>query len=317
VSGREVDLTPEEEVRQSLVLRLMRLGYRPDEMRVNFTTQSGSKPRYLDIGVFRRDVEVGDRYVQQNVFLIAECTRRGISPKMFDDARAQLESYMAGCLNATYGIVTDGERTTVVRKDYRRVDDGSLGSWKFIEIAEIPRPDEDDASSAMIAPASTDDIHTPAPALRAPIKLVAVIPPDGKVSLPEGTFRFGDEHRKANPPQCIRLEGGGTYWCYEGELYVAAMEGMTSTELGVRVAHFAETERARQRTIEESKSKELAGLTAEAEQLRRGRAEAYARSPEGIAAAQAERARAEADEALLREVEEEEARRLSPERIKP
>jgi hypothetical protein len=206
------------------------------------------------------------------------------------------------------------ERTTVVRKDYRRIDGGSRGALEFIEIAEIPRPEEAEAFSATIAPASADNIHAPAPALPAPIKLVAVIPADGRVSLPEGTFRFGEEHRKANPPQCICLEGGVTYWCYEGEVYVAAMEGMTSTELGVRVAHFAETERARQRTIDESKSMELAALAAEAELLRRGRAEAYARSPEGIAAAQAERARAEADEILLREVEEEAARRLAEDR---
>jgi cation transport ATPase len=85
-----------------------------------------------------------------------------------------------------------------------------------------------------------------------------------------------------------------------------AADGTTPAEIAVRVAHFAETERARIRVVNERKANELAALAAEADRLRREREEAHARSPEGIACAQAERMRTEGE---ARELAEANARR--------
>lgn len=300
VSGRELELTPEEEVRQLLALRLLGLGYRRDDLRVNYTARFGSQAKYLDIGVLRAGGDGEDRFLQQNILMIAECKRRGISAKGFEDARAQLESYLSACPNAMFGIVTDGARTSVIRKSCQRTDDGLCGPWEFVEGGDIPGPEQAEEYLLKFAssPMGNDgpDVRVPSPA-HEPIRFIATVAPDGNVHLPEGTYLVANEYRHANPAQSVAIEGGPRYWCYEGDFFAVASDGMSWQEIQIRVAHFAEKEKASRRAADKRKAEELAVLAAEAERLRVEREEAYARSPEGIARAQAERARAEAERA--------------------
>ena len=135
--GYDVKLTPEEEVRQETLARLFARGYVSEDLRVEFMVKLGSQRRSIDIGVFRRDVVTKSRHDQHNLFMVVECKRRGVSQSEFDEARDQLESYLAGSINATFGVVTDGAHITVVRKRYRRAGDVG-GGWEFVEVLENP-----------------------------------------------------------------------------------------------------------------------------------------------------------------------------------
>lgn len=113
--------TAEERIRQDVGRKLMvEHGYGRDRLEVELTVRVGSSDRYVDIAVF----QPGVAHRQENVVGLVECKRPGLSDGEFGKAVAQLKSYMAVCVNAKWGLATDGTRSVIVRRGVRL--DGSV-----------------------------------------------------------------------------------------------------------------------------------------------------------------------------------------------
>lgn len=129
LGGRLFKDTPEEYVRQNLEKALVRqYGYPAADCEAEFPLRVGSSRKRADIAVFRADSD----HKQENVFLIVETKKPGTSPAGKKDGIDQLQSYMAACLNAQYGLWTNGDDRYCFAK--RQVATGFL----FEEILEIP-----------------------------------------------------------------------------------------------------------------------------------------------------------------------------------
>ncbi len=129
--------TPEEYVRQEIAKSLVReYGYAKREISVEFVLRLGSSKPRVDLVVFAE----GDEHEQELARTIIECKSQKIKATDRKEGVLQLQSYMAACPNAAYGMWTNG----VERFCYRRVESG--GKIKFDEIPDIPakgRTEED------------------------------------------------------------------------------------------------------------------------------------------------------------------------------
>lgn len=121
--------TPEEYVRQEIAKSLVReYGYAKREISVEFTLKLGSKKPRADLVVFNED----DEHRQELATIIIECKSQKIKSTDREEGVGQLQSYMAACPNAAYGMWTNG----IERYCYRRVE--TRGQVKFDEIPDIP-----------------------------------------------------------------------------------------------------------------------------------------------------------------------------------
>ena len=129
LTGSQVKDTPEEYVRQNLEKALVRQYRFPaGDCQPEFGIKVGASRRRVDIVVFAP----GQPHRQEHAVVLVETKRAGTSPAGKIDGIDQLKSYMAACLNAVYGLWTNGDEQYCFAK---RTSDGS---FKFEEIIEIP-----------------------------------------------------------------------------------------------------------------------------------------------------------------------------------
>ena len=129
IDGKLRKETPEEYVRQEIEKSLVReYRYPRHEISVEFRVKLGRSSKRADLVVFPE----GSPHEQQNLWAIIECK----APKVQSGDKAhgveQLKSYMAGCVNAQFGMWTNGQE----RFCYRKVQE--KGKIRFVEISDIP-----------------------------------------------------------------------------------------------------------------------------------------------------------------------------------
>lgn len=130
LTGRHVNDTPEEYVRQNLEKALVRqYRFAPGDCQPEFTIRVGSARKRVDVAIF----PPGRAHAQEHIHVIVETKRAGTSATSREHGIGQLQSYMAACLNARYGIWTNGDDKFTFAK---RTDPD--GTHHFEEIIDIP-----------------------------------------------------------------------------------------------------------------------------------------------------------------------------------
>ena len=130
LTGKFVNDTPEEYVRQNIEKALVRqYKYVPKDCAPEFSIKVGSSKKRVDIVVF----EKGADHTQANAYILVETKKADVKPTSKSEGVGQLQSYMAACLNAKYGVWTNGTDRFCYAK--RR---DSKGGWTFEEIIDIP-----------------------------------------------------------------------------------------------------------------------------------------------------------------------------------
>ena len=121
--------TPEEYVRQEIEKSLVReYRYSRDEIAVEFRVKLGRASKRADLALFPPDA----LHKQEHAWAIIECKAPDVSPDDKEDGTDQLKSYLAACVNAEFGMWTNGQGRFCYRK---AVQDDSI---HFIEITDIP-----------------------------------------------------------------------------------------------------------------------------------------------------------------------------------
>jgi type I restriction enzyme M protein len=133
LTGKLVKDTPEEYVRQNIEKALVKqYKYPSGDCEPEFRIKVGSGTKRVDIVVF----EPGAGHKQENVYVLIETKKPGTSPKGKKDGVDQLKSYMAACLNAKYGLWTNGDdRYVFAKRPHKK-------GHQFEEIVEIPAAGE-------------------------------------------------------------------------------------------------------------------------------------------------------------------------------
>ncbi|MHB8868394.1 MAG: N-6 DNA methylase [Thermoleophilia bacterium] len=154
LTGRFFRDTPEEYVRQNLEKALVRqYDYPAEDCEPEFALRVGSSKKRADIAVFK----AGAAHKQENMYLIVETKKPGTSPASKTDGIEQLQSYMAACLNAEYGLWTNGDDRYCFAK--RATGEG----FSFEEIVEIPAYGQSEADAQRpkrkdLKPATADNL---------------------------------------------------------------------------------------------------------------------------------------------------------------
>lgn len=129
ITGKFVKDTPEEYVRQNIEKALLRqYKYEMRDCWPEFRIKVGSSSVRVDIVVFHEKT----KHEQKNAFILVETKRAGFKPESKKDGIAQLHSYMAACVNAEYGLWTNGEDRFCFAK--RIVN----GTYEFKPLTDIP-----------------------------------------------------------------------------------------------------------------------------------------------------------------------------------
>jgi len=130
LTGKLVNDTPEEYVRQNIEKALVRqYKYAAADCEPEFPIKVGSSRKRVDVVVF----PAGQPHTQSNARIIVETKRPEVKATNRTEGIGQLHSYMAACLNAQYGMWTNGDDRYCCAK---RLD--GRGGWVFEEIIEIP-----------------------------------------------------------------------------------------------------------------------------------------------------------------------------------
>ncbi len=126
LTNRLIRLTPEEQVRQIMLMRLVQEYEYPKEwIKTEFEIQKGSKRiGPADIVVFK-DAKSKD---QENIWIIVETKRKERS-----DGIEQLKSYLAPCLNAKFGIWFNGNNIAYIEVVRNR------DKFEFKDVLRIPK----------------------------------------------------------------------------------------------------------------------------------------------------------------------------------
>lgn len=155
LTGRHVRDTPEEYVRQNLERALVRqYKYDARDCEPEFPIKAGSSRKRVDVVVFHP----GKPHTQENAYILVETKRAGVNPHGRSDGIEQLRSYLSSCLNAQYGIWTNGDEQFCLAKR----PDGA-GRWKFEDIIDVPGlgQTEEDAQRPQrkdLKPATADNL---------------------------------------------------------------------------------------------------------------------------------------------------------------
>lgn len=97
--------TPEEYVRQEIAKSLVREYRFPrTDVAVEFKIKLGSRNPRVDLVVFPPEAE----HTQENAWLLVECKKEDIRPADKKEGVEQLQSYLAACPNAVFGMWTNG-----------------------------------------------------------------------------------------------------------------------------------------------------------------------------------------------------------------
>ncbi len=130
IDGKLRKKTPEEYVRQNIERSLvLEYKYSKSEIKVEFPIKVGSSRRRVDLVIFD-EAKAPD---QNTAIILCEVKKPGTSPKGKKDGIAQLESYMAACVNARLGVWTNGDD----RYCFEKVGSAEKG-WTFVEIVDMP-----------------------------------------------------------------------------------------------------------------------------------------------------------------------------------
>lgn len=155
LTGRHFRDTPEEYVRQNLEKALVRqYKYDARDCEPEFPIRVGSSRKRVDVVVFKP----GTPHAQENAYVLVETKRAGTSPGSRTDGVDQLRSYLAACLNAKYGLWTNGDEQYCLAK---RAD--SSGGFTFDEIIDIPALGQSEADAQRpkrkdLKPATADNL---------------------------------------------------------------------------------------------------------------------------------------------------------------
>lgn len=129
ITKRLVNDNPEEYVRQNIEKALIRqYKYPARDCEPEFSIKVGSANKRVDVVVF----EEGAHHKQENAFVLVETKKANTNPHGKKDGIEQLKSYMAACLNAKYGLWTNGDE----RFCFAKREQG--GTFIYEEIPEIP-----------------------------------------------------------------------------------------------------------------------------------------------------------------------------------
>lgn len=129
LTKRLVNDTPEEYVRQNIEKALIRqYKYPIDCCKPEVSIKVGSSSKRVDVVVF----EENKPHKQENAYILIETKKAKTNPHGKKDGIEQLKTYMAACLNAKYGLWTNGDERFCIAK--REKD----GSFVYDEIPEIP-----------------------------------------------------------------------------------------------------------------------------------------------------------------------------------
>ena len=129
LTKRLVNDNPEEYVRQNIEKALVRqYKYLSEDCEPEFSIKVGSSNKRVDVVVF----ETGKSHKQENSYILIETKKAKTNPHGKKDGIEQLKSYMAACLNAKYGLWTNGDDRYCFAK--REKD----GVFYYEEIPEIP-----------------------------------------------------------------------------------------------------------------------------------------------------------------------------------
>lgn len=154
LTGRFFRDTPEEYVRQNIEKALVRqYTYEPKDCEPEFKIKVGSGRKYVDVIVFM----AGAEHRQENAYILLETKKPGTSPSSKTEGVGQLQSYMAACLNAQYGMWTNGDERFCFAKRPQK------GSFVFDEIIEIPALGQNEADAQRpkrrdLKPATADNL---------------------------------------------------------------------------------------------------------------------------------------------------------------
>ena len=130
LTGKFVRDTPEEYVRQNIEKALVQqYKYEAKDCAPEFPIKVGSAKKRVDIVVFEADKP----HTQETTYILVETKRADIKPSDKKDGVGQLKSYMAACLNARYGLWTNGTDRFCFEKT-----SSDAGEWTFEEIIDIP-----------------------------------------------------------------------------------------------------------------------------------------------------------------------------------
>ncbi len=132
ITGKLRKDTPEERVRQEVAKSLIEeYGYDPKDMAVEFPIKMGRAKKKADIVIFHEN----RRHTQENIYIIVEAKREDVRPSDKKEGIKQLESYLAACPNARFGLWIGNERIAI-----EVLEEG--GIKKFVRVPDIPKKGE-------------------------------------------------------------------------------------------------------------------------------------------------------------------------------
>lgn len=134
IDGKFRKDTPEEYVRQTIEKRLINEHkYNFAQIKVEFSIKFGSKNKRADLVIFDNDCE---DFSQENIKIIIECKNETIEISNSKEGVEQLKSYMASCVNCTWGLWTNGKHKEVLKKNINE-----KGQICFEDYNDIPSAD--------------------------------------------------------------------------------------------------------------------------------------------------------------------------------
>ncbi len=154
LTGAFVADTPEEYVRQNLEKALVRqYKYDPRDCKPEFPIKVGVSRKRADIVVF----QAGEEHRQEHIRLLVETKRSGTNSTNRKEGVDQLLSYMAACVNAEYGLWTNGDEHLCFAKRPNKT------GFTFDPIIEVPAfgQSEEDAQRPKrkdLKPATADNL---------------------------------------------------------------------------------------------------------------------------------------------------------------
>lgn len=129
LTKRFVNDTPEEYVRQNIEKALVRqYKYPIGNCKPEVTIKVGSANKRVDVVVFEEDKP----HKQENAYILIETKKAKTNPHGKKDGIEQLKTYMAACLNAKFGLWTNGDERYCIAKREKE------GGFVYDEIPEIP-----------------------------------------------------------------------------------------------------------------------------------------------------------------------------------
>lgn len=129
IDGKFRKETPEEYVRQEIEKSIVReYLYSREEVSVEFSVKLGVAKKRVDLAIFHEGV----KHTQENAWALIECKAPDIPPTHRSEGVEQLKSYMAACVNAEFGMWTNGQERFCFRKVRTK------GGLEFHEITDLP-----------------------------------------------------------------------------------------------------------------------------------------------------------------------------------